>query len=106
MNKVSEGFHRMSDWLSRKKKSESKASEEKIITVDDLLSRDDVNQILNETIKAKKDIQRMVVIWEDDQGVLDWRVTNMRMSKMIGMLEMAKMFVMMDNEYNECSEDD
>jgi hypothetical protein len=77
-----------------------------IKTVDDLLTRDDINQILSETVKVKKDIKRMIVVWEDDQGVLDWRVSNMRMSKLIGMMEMVKMYAMMDNEYNECSEDD
>lgn len=75
-----------------------------IKTVDDLLARDDVNQILSEMVKDKKDIKQMIVVWEDDQGVLGWRVSDMKMSKMIGMIEMMKMYAMMDNEYNECSE--
>jgi hypothetical protein len=29
----------------------------------------------------------------------------MKMSKMIGLLEMVKMYAVMDNEYNECSDD-
>ena len=104
MNKVSEGFLRISNWLSRRKKTEEKVPEE-MVTVDDLLSRDDVNCILGETLKVKKDIKHLIVVWEDDQGVLGWKASNMRMSKAVGLLEMTKMFIMKDNEY-ECSEDD
>jgi len=103
MNKVSEGFLRISNWLSRRKKTEEKVPEE-MVTVDDLLSRDDVNCILGDLVKAKKDIKRLVVVWEDDQGELDWRASNMRMSKVIGLLEMTKTYIIMDN--SECYNDD
>jgi 3-methyladenine DNA glycosylase AlkC len=46
-----------------------------IKTVDDLLARDDVNQILSDTVEAKKDIKHLIVAWENEEGVLDWRVT-------------------------------
>ena len=79
---------------------------EDVKTVDDLLARDDINHILSNVIEVKRDMKKLVVVWEDDQGVLDWRVSDMKMSKMIGMLEMVKMLVMADNEYHECGEDD
>jgi len=79
---------------------------EDIKTVDDLLSRDDVNNILSDVVKAKKDIKRLVVAWEDKEGQLDWRVSNMRMSKFLGLVEMTKIYAMMDNEFNECGEED
>ena len=75
-----------------------------IKTVDDLLAWDDVNHILGDLVKAKKDIKRLVVVWEDDQGELDWRASNMRMSKVIGLLEMTKTYIIMDN--SECYNDD
>ena len=79
---------------------------EDVKTVDDLLARDDINHILSNVIEVKRGMKRLVVVWEDDQGVLDWRVSNMRMSKFIGLVEMAKMYAMMDNELNECGEED
>ena len=103
MSKVSEGFLKISDWLSRRKGSKRF---EELVTIDDLFSRDDVNKILNDVIGAKKDMKRLVVVWENEEGVLDWRVSNMKMSKFLGLLEMTKIYAMMDNEFNECGEDD
>jgi hypothetical protein len=98
------GFRRFLDLFSRK--SESKISEEEIVTVGDLLSRDDVNCILSNLVKNKSSIKKLIVIREDDQGVMDWNASEMKMTNVVGLLEMVKMYVMMDHEYNECSEDD
>ena len=103
MNKVLEGFLKISDWLSRRKGSKRF---EELVTIDDLFSRDDVNKILNDVIGAKKDMKRLVVVWENEEGVLDWRVSNMKMSKFLGLLEMTKIYAMMDNEFNECGGED
>lgn len=102
----SSGFRRFLDLFSKKIVSESKNSEEEMITVGDLLSRDDVNCILSDLTKDKSSIKKLIVIREDDRGVMDWRASEMKMTSVVGLLEMVKMYILMDNNDNECGEDD
>lgn len=73
-----------------------KLPKNKVITVDDLLSSSDVNGLLEDVVKDKTNIKEMIIIYEDFEDGIHWSNTSMKMSKIIGLLEQVKMWMMME----------
>ena len=73
----------------------------KVTTVTDLLTRDDVNDILGELAKRKVKIKHMVVITVDSEETQQWWITNETViSKAVYMMEATK-FGLMSGDYEE-----
>ena len=67
-----------------------KLPKSKKVTVDDLLGQDDVNKVLNEVIKVKKDITGIIIIYENDEGWVKWKAAGFNSDEMVGTLEKVK----------------
>ena len=70
----------------------------RVTTVDDVLARDDVSQILDETNKAKPNIKAMIVIYMDKNDCPHWTMTDDTLvSTGVFMLEGMKLDLMNGN---------
>ena len=73
----------------------------RVTTVDDVLARDDVTQILKETSEAKSDIAAMIVVYLDRDDVPHWTMTDDTLiSRGVWMLERVKLDLM-NGEFEE-----
>ena len=68
----------------------------KKITVDDILSKDSLNDAIGKLTEAKGKIEDLVIIWVDDKEIRI--VTHVPTRDPIHMLEKAKKIVMEDEE--------
>ena len=74
-----------------KRNKTTKISRHKVITVNDLLSRDNVNELINEFIKVKSGATDAIIIYLDKDENWDYMATqDTRTSKILLMLEHAK----------------
>lgn len=71
----------------------------KVKTINDLLTRDDVNGILADMNKRKPDVTDMIVIYYNKEGNLyGWQITdNTHESLVVWLLESAKKDLMNEN---------
>ena len=69
----------------------------KKVTVDDLLTESEVNRLITDTIKEKANIESMVVITQDKEGGIRWKVTGFNPFELIGLLEQIKFWELEDD---------
>jgi len=69
----------------------------KKVTVDDLLTESEVNRLITDTIKEKANIESMVVITQDKEGGIRWKVTGFSPFELIGLLEQIKFWELEDD---------
>ena len=68
-----------------------------VITVEDILAWDDVNDVLAHLNKAKPDITALIAIYEDDKEDMHWRITEgTQLSKVIYLLEVVRQELLTD----------
>jgi len=72
--------------------------QESIVTIDSLLTEDDVIRIIENLNKEKTHIKHLVIIHVDDDGSINWDCTNTEESKLVWMLETSKQHLMQDDE--------
>lgn len=69
------------------------------ITVDELLDRDALNDIINEIIENRSSIEDIIVIWTDGDNI--HRRSNAEVGRVIGLLEATKFDVMHEYRHEE-----
>jgi hypothetical protein len=69
----------------------------KKVTVDDLLTESEVNRVLGQTVKEKANIESLVIIQQDKDGGIRWRVTGFTPFELIGLLEQIKFWELEDD---------
>jgi hypothetical protein len=69
----------------------------KKVTVDDLLTESEVNRVLGQTVKEKANIESLVIIQQDKDGGIRWRVTGFTPFELIGLLEQIKYWELEDD---------
>jgi hypothetical protein len=83
----------------------------KIKTMDDLLTRDDINATLQEVLKCKKDITDIIIIYKDSDGVINQSAAVSEAGewskdcdlKVLGMLEYVKNMIL--NPIDDCEDE-
>lgn len=68
----------------------------KKVTVDDILSKDSLNDAVDKLLKARSKIEDLVIIWVDDKEIRV--VTHIPTRDPIHMLERTKKIIMEDEE--------
>lgn len=69
----------------------AKLSKNLNVTVNDLLARDDVNEVLRDIDTIKPEIDSLIAIWIDKDDKLHWEITdNTLTSQLIWALESVK----------------
>ena len=74
-----------------------KLPKSKKVTVDDLLTESEVNRVLGLTVKEKANIESLVIIQQDKDGGIRWRVTGFSPFELIGFLEQIKYWELEDD---------
>jgi hypothetical protein len=74
-----------------------KLPKSKKVTVDDLLTESEVNRVLGLTVKEKANIESLVIIQQDKDGGIRWRVTGFSPFELIGLLEQIKYWELEDD---------
>ena len=74
-----------------------KLPKSKKVTVDDLLTESEVNRLINNIIKEKAKIESMVIIQQDKDGRIAWKVTGFTPFELIGLLEQIKFWELEDD---------
>jgi len=73
----------------------------KTITVNDLLTENEVNALLNDVIKEKANIEGIIVIQQDKDGRIAWKKTGFSFLEVIGILEQVKQWELEDDGYDD-----
>lgn len=83
------------------KTNKSSPRKKHLVTVNDLLTRDDVNGMLQDLQKKKVGIKNLIIIYTDDNSANHWEITSDTTSSLaVWMLESTKMDVM-DGDLND-----
>ncbi len=69
----------------------------KTVTIDDILSVDSVNELLEDTIKKKTKIDRMIIITVEGEMV-HWNATFNSISEMVLLLEQVKLGTLREDD--------
>jgi hypothetical protein len=67
-----------------------KLPKSKKITVSDLLGQNEINSLLNDVIKDKANVDGILVITQDHDGKIAWKVAGLNGLEVIGLLEQVK----------------
>ena len=72
----------------------------KKITVSDLLGQNEINGVINDVIKEKATVQGILVITQDHDGRIAWKVAGFTGLEVVGILEQVKAWECEDDEYD------
>ena len=76
-----------------------KGKSQRVTTIDDLLTSDDVKEILKDLVQGQAKIKDLVVCWTDRDGSVHAEVTDDTLESMaVWMLESAKKWIMTEEE--------
>ncbi len=90
----------------RRKNRIPRKSKRRIVTVNDLFTREDINGMLSRLEKEKANIKDLLIIWEDKDGNHHWDLSEDTMQSVaVWMLERTKLEVMLSNEFTDDEED-
>ena len=67
----------------------------KQLTVNDLLTQDDVQSVLAKTIQDKAEITDLICIYQDKEGFINWHITsNTPPDRKVFLLEQVKIWML------------
>lgn len=67
-------------------------------TIDDFLARDEVNDALNDLVKEKSSIEKLITIYETVDGEIHYRISNLSTGNILEMMERVKIMLLNDEE--------
>lgn len=72
-----------------------KKTRRKLITVDSILTQDNVKDLLERMAKNQKNITHMICVYKNREDQVEWKVTEgISIDQIISMLEQAKICIM------------
>jgi hypothetical protein len=82
-----------------------KKSHRKIVTVDSILTQDNVKDLIQRLIQKQAEIVDMVCIYHDREGSLNWSVTKeLSLDLSISMIEQVKFYLLAQDNGEEETE--
>jgi hypothetical protein len=76
-----------------------KKTRRKLITVDSILTQDNVKDLLERLTKDQKNITHMICVYKDREDCLSWKVTEgITIDQIVSMLEQAKICILTQTE--------
>lgn len=68
---------------------------EKLLTVNDILTKDDVKEVLSKVANDQTEITDLVCIYQDKEGYINWHTTNdTTLDRKILMMEQVKIWLL------------
>jgi len=77
---------------------ELKSAKRKPLTVNDLLTKDDINTVVDDVLEKRADMSSLIVIYQDIDGKIRWNCSSIALSQFVFLLETVKVALLTEDD--------
>ena len=75
-----------------------KPAKRKPLTVNDLLTKDDINTVVDDVLEKRADMSSLIVIYQDIDGKIRWNCSSIALSQFVFLLETVKVALLTEDD--------